>query len=487
MSAYSDQIKNQLLQELNDTTGLIVKSVGDKQAVCYMNGMIDTLQLNTNLLSRLPLHIKDETLETLMDRIAVGDCQIAATIPETIDKLLSGYVLVTLSGYDGGILVNLVSMPYRSPSPAENETVIYGPLLAFTESMEKNIALLRSYITNPNLVQETVQAGDQTHSIVSILYLKKDSGNPFVDLIKHRIKLKKIEGVIGSALFAQMLQDKKYSIFPEISLTERPDITAQAILENKVVVMLEGNSQVIIGPNSFFDFFQSVEDRYTLWGIGLFNRTLRIIGIIMSVYLTPLYVAALTYHYEVIPSTLLVPLLESRSRVPFQPLIESLLLEVSIELLREAGARLPTKVGQTMGIVGGIVIGQAAVQAGFTSNILIMLVALAALGSFTTPNYMMSSAIRFIRFPMLFLASWYGLLGIALISGFMFIHLLRMTSYGKPYLYPLYPSKIKDLQEMMLITEHSKFEYETQITHVSAQVPKWKSKLKQLWQGDIDE
>lgn len=487
MSAYSDEIKAQLQQLLHDTTGLIVKSIGDKLAVFYMNGMVDTLQLNTNVLSRMPLHAQDETLEALMDRVAVGDCQIAASIPDTIEKLLSGYVLITLSGHDGGILVNLISMPYRSPSPAENETVIYGPLLAFTESMEKNIALLRSYITNSDLVQETLNAGDKTHTVISILYIKKESGNPFVELVKRRIKAQKFDGVIGSALFAQMMQDEKYNIFPEVSLTERPDITAQAILENKVVILLEGNSQVIIGPNSFFDFFQSVEDRYTSWGIGLFNRVLRIFGVVMSVYLTPFYVAALTYHYEVIPSSLLVPLIESRSRVPFPPLIESLILEISIELLREAGARLPTKVGQTLGIVGGIVIGQAAVQAGFTSNILIMLVALAALGSNTTPNYMMSTAIRVIRFPMLFMASWFGLIGISITSAFMFIHLLRMTSYGKPYLYPLYPSNKNDLMDMMLLTEPSMFEYENKLTHVSEQKPTWKSRMKQLWQGDIDE
>ena len=317
--------------------------------------------------------------------------------------------------------------------------------------------------------------------------MKNESGNPFVDLVKQRIQAQQFDGVIGSALFLQMLQDKKYNLFPEISLTERPDIAAQAILEHKVVVLLEGNSQVIIGPNSFLDFFQSVDDRYSSWGIGLFNRLLRIFGVIMSVYLTPIYVAALTYHYEVIPSTLLVPLIESRSRVPFPPLIESLILEVSIELLREAGARLPTKVGQTMGIVGGIVIGQAAVQAGFTSNILIMLVALAALGSFTTPNYMMGSAVRLIRFPMLFLAAWYGLIGIALISAFVFIHLLHMTSFGKPYLYPFYPLRKKDLMDTILFTEPSKFEYETKFTHVSKQEPKWKTSLKRLWQGNIDE
>lgn len=487
MSAYSDEIKKQLLQELHDSAGLIVKGIGDQLTVSYMNGMVDSLQLNTNLLSRLPLHIQDETLDNLMDRIAVGDCQKINSIQEGIQKLLSGFAIVTLSGSNGGILVNLISVPTRASSPPENETAIYGPLIAFTESMEKNVALLRAYITNPDLIQESFQAGDKTKTLVSILYMKKESGNPLVERVKKRIQSLKFDGIIGSALLAQLMQDKKYNVFPEISLTERPDITAQAILEDKVVLIVEGNSQVIIGPNSFLDFFQSVEDRYSSWGIGSFNRILRVCGVIVSVYLTPIYVAALTYHYEMIPSTLLVQLIESRSRVPFPPLIESLLMEISIELLREAGARLPTKVGQTIGIVGGIVVGQAAVQAGFTSNILIMLVALAALGSFTTPNYMMSSSIRLLRFPLLFMAAWFGLIGIALVSGFLFIHLLYMTSYGKPYLYPFYPIGAKDLADTMLFTEKSLFKYETELTHVSVKPSRWKKMVNVLWQDDDGE
>lgn len=464
MSAFSKQMESQLKSILHGSEGLVIKSLGGNIVVAYMTGMVDNAQLNLNLLAPLARNDHFDSLEKLSEVIPIGDCKPFDQLSDSIEMLLSGFALLLLEGKEGGLLVNLANIPSRAPSNADTESTIYGPMIAFTESMEKNIALLRSYITSDKFIQEEVKLAGETHTSASLLYLDEKEKNPFVELIRKRINKRKCTSLIGSPLFLKILTDNKYSLFPEMSLSERPDRTAQAILEGKVVVMVEGNSQVIIGPNTFFDFFQSVEDRYSSWGIGMANRSLRALALIFSIFLTPLYVAALTFHYEMIPMPLLEPLITSRSRVPFPPLMEALVMEVSIELLREAGARLPTKVGQTMGIVGGIVIGQAAVQAGFTSNILIMLVALAALGSFTTPNYMMSSAIRFIRFPMLIAAGFLGLLGITFFTAFLFIHLLRMTSYGKPYMYPFYPPNSKGLINTMVITDSSQFQYKTDLT-----------------------
>ncbi|WP_054955311.1 spore germination protein [Paenibacillus dakarensis] len=478
MSDFSDQIESQLKDLLHGSEGLVIKPLGKQIVIGYMAGMVDSAQLNLNLIGRLvPLdHVN--TLEELSDHIAIGDCKPFDKLSDAIEMLLSGFAIVLLKGVDGGLIVNVTNIPSRASSSADTESTIYGPMIAFSESTEKNIALLRAYITSDKLIQEKVQLDSETNTTATLLYMNQEEKNPFVDLIRTRIKNKKIKGIIGSPLFLKLLTDTKYSVFPQMGLSERPDRTAQAILEGKVVVMVEGNSQVIIGPNTFTDFFQSVEDRYSTWGIGMFNRSLRALALVISVFITPLYVAALTYHYEMIPMPLLEPLITSRSRVPFPPLLEALIMEISIELLREAGARLPTKVGQTMGIVGGIVIGQAAVEAGFTSNILILLVALAALASFTTPNYMMSSSIRVIRFPMLIAAGALGLIGITFFTAFLVIHLLRMTSYGKPYMYPLYPPNKSGLISSMLVTEASQFRYQTDLTksNVKQQSKSWISR-----------
>ncbi|WMT43042.1 spore germination protein [Paenibacillus sp. D2_2] len=469
MSRYSEELQNKLGQFLHGSGGLIVKGIGKSLAVSYMNGMVDSLQLNVNILGRLPVDGEANSLDEVLDWVAIGDCKMVDSLEQSIEKLLSGYVLITLAESAQVILINIASIPTRSPGNADTESTIYGPQMAFTESMEQNIAVLRSYITNERLIQESVKLPSDTNTLASILYMDDSDSKPFVELIRERIRNQQNKGIIGSPLFLQLLQDNKYSLFPESSLSERPDRTSQALLEGKVVVIVEGNSQVIIGPNAFIDFFHSVEDRYSTWGIGLFNRCLRSIALCISIYLTPLYVAAVTYHYVIIPTPLLNPLISTRAKIPFPPLIEALILEIAIELLREAGARLPSKVGQTIGIVGGIVIGQAAVEAGFTSNLLIMLVALAALGSFTTPNYMMSSTIRIIRFPMLLIAGFLGLPGIVFLSIVLIIHLLRMTSYGKPYLFPLYPPSKNGLIRSMLLTVPSLFHYKTDFTRNNKQ------------------
>lgn len=485
MSDYSNQIDKQLKTLLNESEGLVTKPVGDKIAICFMSGMVDCEQINQNVIGKIIEKDHYEDIDSLSDQIAIGDCKMFDQMSDAIQKLLSGYALVFMEGSKQGILVSVANIPARAPANAENETTIYGPMLAFTESMGKNIALLRSYITSPKLIQEEIPLNAETNTVATMLYMQSPDVNPFIEIIRKRIEKRKVKGIFGSPLLLKLLTDNKYSLFPEMTLTERPDLTSQALLKGKVVVLMEGNSQVIIGPTTFFDFFYSVEDRYNTWGIGTFTRILRAIAFIFSIFLTPMYVAGLTYHYEIIPVPLLEPLISTRIRVPFPPLLEALVMETSIELLREAGARLPTKVGQTMGIVGGIVIGQAAVQAGFTSNTLVMLVALAALGSFTTPNYMMGSTIRFIRFPMLIAAGALGFVGIATFAIFLLIHLLRMTSYGKPYLYPLYPPNTKEMINASLITNSAEFSYKTDLTKKNRSF--WKSKFIQQWKTDNDD
>ncbi|MGG1576171.1 spore germination protein, partial [Fictibacillus sp. NRS-1165] len=188
---------------------------------------------------------------------------------------------------------------------------------------------------------------------------------------------------------------------------------------------------------------------FITWHIASFFRLLRLFSVMFSVLSSPIYVAVLTYHYQMIPKDLLSPLIASRSGIPFPPIMEAIILELTIELLREAGARLPTKVGQTIGIVGGIVIGTAAVEAGLTSNVLLIIVALAALASFTTPVYQMSNTIRIIRFPFLLAAQFWGIVGVSMCFGFFLSHLLKLTSLGRPYVGPVYPLRLKDLKDSL--------------------------------------
>jgi hypothetical protein len=223
-----------------------------------------------------------------------------------------------------------------------------------------------------------------------------------------------------------------------------------ALISGQVAIISDGSPYFITGPSTLFDFFISPEDYYLPWILGTFFRLIRIFGVIFSLFASSMYIALTTFHYEVIPRDLLEPLISSRKNVPFPPLSEVLFLEIIIEFLREAGARLPTKIGQTLGIVGGIVIGQATVQAGLTSNILVIIVAFSALASFATPIYKMSNTIRFLRFPMIVMSALWGGIGIFIGIVFLLVHITRLTSLGVPYIVPIYPLRGRDFKDSFI-------------------------------------
>lgn len=446
-----ENIEIAVKRELKDSSDLVAKHIPPKFTVLYMANLIDTTVLYDYIITPLLHHDRHELpLEQLQHELPIGKAITVNHATEAIQSLLHGWTLLTRAGEPEGLLFNTSNMPKRSVTAAEIESNVIGPQLAFTESLDTNVAIIRNYVAHPSLCNESMSVGTRTQTRLNLMYMKDLAEEQTVNSLRQRITDLEFDGVISSAVLTQLIDDNSSTLFPQMLLTERPDRVGLSILEGKVVLVVDGSSLAIIAPSTFLDFFKSPEDHYSHWNVAIFVRVLRLVAIFLSIFLTSAYVAALTFHYEVIPQSLLVPLAQSRSRVPFPPLFESLFLEITIELLREAGARLPTKVGQTMGIVGGIVIGQAAVQAGFTSNILIMLVALAALSSFTAPNYMMGISLRFLRFPMIVVAGIWGGIGIMFAACLLLIHLLRQTSVGHPYLQPIYPLRWRELMDSVI-------------------------------------
>ncbi|MEC0232370.1 spore germination protein [Paenibacillus alba] len=443
-----DLFEETLKRLLHNCSDLVVKHANDSLTLIYFGNLIDSNLVHHQLLGSLQqIRLDPFSMEGLAQLIPVGQTELTCEMEPAMTLLLRGWTVVYKVGYSDALLVNTAKQPKRTPSIAEIETNVIGPQIGFTESLETNVGIVRSYIAHENLCNESLEIGELTRTQVQLLYLKDVAEEQTVNTLRQRIADLKIDGVIGSSVLVQLIEDNSMSIFPQLILTERPDRVSFSLLEGKVALLVNGSNFAIVGPSTFLDFFKSPEDHYLSWNIAMFIRGLRFFAIFISILMTPAYVAALTFHYETIPPSLLVPLAQSRSKVPFPPLFESLFLEVTIELLREAGARLPTKVGQTMGIVGGIVIGQAAVQAGFTSNILIMLVALAALSSFTTPIYLMGISIRFVRFPMIIAAGIWGGIGIVFTICLVLIHLLRQTSLGHPYMHPIFPPRWRDMMD----------------------------------------
>ncbi|MCZ8537453.1 spore germination protein [Paenisporosarcina quisquiliarum] len=433
----------------NNPSDLVVKTISPNITVTYMNSLVDDRTLKEQLIPELIRH-KFETPESLKSSLFIPEVDVDDQINHSVLSMYNGTVLIHLDGFSQVVLAKITTTVSRALAAPENESQVIGAQVGFNESLSSNESLIRRYIKNPELCNERFNVGKQTNTTVAFFYIKGIASEQMVNTLRQRISDLKIDSLLDSAVLAEYIDDNSLSPFPQMLLTERPDRFCDGLLNGKLGVIVDGSSMAILCPHAFIEFFQSREDQNLRWPIASFLRLLRFSAVFLSIYLTPLYVAALTFHYEIIPQSLLVPLSESRALVPFPPIIEALLLELIIELLREAGARLPTKVGQTIGIVGGIVIGTAAVQAGITSNILIIIVALSALASFTTPSYMMGNVIRVVRFPLILLAGFWGFYGIMLGFCFILIHLIRQSSLGSPYTAPFYPPRFMDWRDSII-------------------------------------
>lgn len=346
--------------------------------------------------------------------------------------------------------VNTYTPPERNIAPSESETTVLGPNDSFIENIDSNIGLIKKRLSSHFLKTKTFILGTESRNMVAVLYMDNIANPENVQRVLYRLKNIEFQGFWGLAVLKQMLEDKPYSPFPQFGITGRPDNAISALLDGRIVILMDGSPDAAIAPSTFFEMFSSSEDYYNRWTTASLLRFLRFIGFFITIFLTPAYISALTYHPEVLPPTLLTLLFESRVQVPFPPVIEVLLIELVIEILREAGSRMPTKIGQTIGIVGGIVIGTAAVEAGLASNILIVLVAISALLSFLPPNYLMSNGSRFVRYIFIFAAGTYGFFGQMLALTWLFAHLSNMTSLGTPYMTPFIPRESTDLLDSVL-------------------------------------
>jgi spore germination protein KA len=327
----------------------------------------------------------------------------------------------------------------RETNETENEFSVIGPKTGFIEDLNTNLHLLRSELVTSDLIFEEFEVGTRSKTKVVISYLDGVTNPEYVKTVRQRISDLDVDVLFDNTQLEQLISDHTNTPFPLYITTERVDKAVHALTQGHVALISDKSCYVVTGPSNIMDFFSSPEDYYLPWIVASFFKLIRIIGMLFSIFSTSFYVAILTYHYEVVPKDLLGPIVFSRANVPFPPVMEVLFLELTIEFLREAGARLPTKIGQTLGIVGGIVIGQATVEAALTSNILLIIVALSALSSFTTPIYKMSNAVRILRYPFILLAALYGGFGIFIGIILLIGHLMRLKSLGSPYLLPLYP------------------------------------------------
>lgn len=438
------------LKKSNDFVETFIPQNNQGYFLAYYQTIVDSNILHDDVIEKL-----HKTTLTKLEEIkqVVPIEEITVTSDQTVvkKKLMLGSVMIRLSEQDQECaLINIFNKEKRQIAIPEVEYSVIGPKESFVEDLDTNINLIRTRLPTTNFKVETCHVGELSQTKVAVLYIEGICNQENVNTAIQRVNSIKIDQILDSSYISQLISDNSRSPFPQSRDTERPDRVAASLAEGGIAILVDSSSFALIVPTTLIEFFSSIEDNYIHWLLASSFRLIRVGSVILSILATPIYVAVITYHYVLIPKELLVTLVASRQGVPLPPILEALILELAIELLREAGARLPTKIGQTIGIVGGIVIGTASVEAGLTSNVLLIIVAIAALGSFTTPVYKMGNTIRILRFPLLIAAFLYGLPGIIFSLCFIMIHLLDLSSLGRPYLEPIYPPRGKDLKDTFI-------------------------------------
>ncbi|MFD0695046.1 spore germination protein [Paenibacillus sp. GCM10027628] len=392
----------------------------------------------------LPIH------QLIARKISVSHAYEFNTLTLCIEYLSSGNPILLIENEASGLALGLSKWEKRSIEEPVAEGGIRGPREGFTETLRISTSQLRRIIKSPHLKMESMKIGDFTQTNVVIAYVEGIVDKTLVEEVRNRLRRIQIDGILESGYIEEMIEDNPYSPFPQLLSTERPDVVSSNLLEGRIAILMEGTPFVLVAPITFFSLMQSPEDYYQRFWIGTTTRWLRYIFTFISLFLPSLYVAVLTYHQEMVPGSLLISMASSREAVPFPALIEALMMEVTFEALREAGVRLPKQIGSAVSIVGALVVGQAAVQAGLVSAPMVIVVAITGISSFMIPRYVAGIAIRMLRFPLIFLAGSLGLLGIMMGFIAIVLHMASLRSFGVPYLSSIAAPKGRELKDVLI-------------------------------------
>lgn len=415
--------------------------IGKKDAaIIYIEGLSDTQKLDDQVLETLINKNEfDETdfLRSIKNQLPIANIKKVSTFSACVDAVATGNPILLVDGLDEALSLGIVKFEKRTIEEPQAETAIRGPREGFTESLAVNTSLVRRIIKDPSLKMKIVNVGNYTKTKVAVAYIEGLVDNTLILEIENRLNRIKIDGVLESGYIEQFIEDSPYSPFPQVLYTERPDVVSANLLEGRAVLMIDGTPFSLVAPVSFFSLLQSQEDYYERFWIGTFIRALRFLFLAIALFLPSVYVAITTFHQEMMPTDLLLSIAAARETVPFPALVEVIIMEIVFEALREAGIRLPKQVGSAVSIVGALVIGQAAVQAGIVSAPMVIVVSITGIASFMVPRYSVGLAIRLLRFPIILLAGVLGLVGVVLAFIMLIIHLSTLRSFGIPYLSPL--------------------------------------------------
>ncbi|BCU81944.1 germination protein KA [Polycladomyces abyssicola] len=436
----------EMLFHTNDLRHRTITFQGKQMMILYLESLADTDRIEKEIL----FPIVREKEGDVQDVITSAHVEKQEDLRTAVDKLVQGQTVMIMEGDAVCYVMDTRSLHKRDMKEPDNERVVRGPHNGFVENLTVNLYQLRTRIENRHLVVRYYNVGKETKTKIAIVYMENLVNPDLIKEVDKRIRSISTDTILNPGYIQEFMEDDPWSPFPQSLNTERPDRAMAHLMEGRVVLLSEGDPTALIMPVTLFAFYQSPDDFHSRWWVGSFVRMIRFASFLVAFQLPAIYIAVVSFHAEVLPVDLVYTLKATLDRVPYPPILEALLMELSLELIREAGIRLPSPVGQTIGIVGGLVMGDAVVRAGLVSYTMVIVVALTAISSFVVPSNEMSTSIRILRFPMMIAASMFGFVGIVFGTMAVLIHLTKLVSFGTPYFSPVAPMRLKDMQDTIL-------------------------------------
>lgn len=432
---------------VHNTDDLMIKKFNEEITLVYFASSVDNSELQKYILSPLAHHQSVEFVKNT----SLHKYVITNDLNEAVEYLSLGNCLIIQENNSNIIAVQIENVMKREISEPINEQVIRGSHIGLIEKMPSNINIIRSNVHHPGMVVKYIKSDKFLSSDrVALLYIEELADKEVINKLYNKLKTINTDNINYTYFNEELLENNTFSPFPQVLNTERVDRVVTNLLEGRIVLLIDGSPTAYILPVTFFTFYQSPDDYQSRWLIGSFFRILRLMSFLIALSLPPLYIAIIAFHYEVVPGDLALTFKDSVQEIPYPPIVEAIILEITLELIREAGIRLPNPLGPTIGIVGGLVIGDAVVNAGLVSTLMIIVVALTAVASFVVPTYELSMSKRIMRFPLMVAAAYFGFIGIIIGFSIILIHLCQLESYGKPYLSPLSPFDPKAFRDSII-------------------------------------
>jgi spore germination protein len=439
-----------------------VFTIGNSNHSCgivCIDGLVDNDFLNDKVLKNIQLGMSNKQIpssgsdilnELENQALSATEVKKVDTLDDVMLAILSGDTALFIDGTDQVIIIGSKGWASRGVEEPVTEGVVRGPRNGFTENLRTNTVQIRRHVRDPNLRFESFKVGRRSKKDIILTYIDGIVNPDIVKEFKRRLKTIDLDDALESGYIEQWIEDSFLSPFPQLNHTERPDRVAGALNQGYVAVLLDGTPFVLVGPATMLTALQNPEDYYERWGIASLIRTLRFVAAFLATFLPALYIALVSFHPGMIPSKLAFSIAATRDGVPFPAIVEALIMELTLELLREAGVRLPKPIGQTIGIVGGLVIGEAAVSAGMVSPVMVIVVAITAISSFALPSYSFGIALRMIRFPIMLAAGMFGFFGLIIAYIMINVHIANLKSFGIPYSTPFAPSFYSDWKDSLI-------------------------------------